>query len=247
MAQNLPPAFELLWGLRAPAQARGRKGLSLDAIVTAAIELADEGGLDAISMARVAERLGFTTMSLYRHVESKDELLVLMLDMGLGPPPEHDPAPAGWREGLERWAWDLLAVIQRHPWSVRVPIAGPLMGPSQFDWLERGLHALRDAALPETEKADLVLLLSGYVFSKARLFDDLDQSARDERRLAADDQQGEADAVLRSVVDPARYPWVSRAVAAGIFDDGIDRDAHFQFGLDRLLDGMERLVGTPGP
>ena len=110
---HLPPAVELLWGLRD----RGRRGgpkpaLSLERIVAAAVELADEGGIAALSMGRLAEKLGFTTMSLYRYVASKDELLLLLLDAGIGEPP---PDPGGsWRDRAGAWCRDLTAVYRRH-------------------------------------------------------------------------------------------------------------------------------------
>src|SRR6476646_7081634 len=89
----LPRALELLWGEAAPA--RRSRGLTRERIVTAAIELADADGLGALSMARLAERLGSGTMSLYRHVSNKDELLVFMLSAAADPPP---PAaePTNW-------------------------------------------------------------------------------------------------------------------------------------------------------
>jgi AcrR family transcriptional regulator len=74
----LPPGLDLLWGRREPGRRGPRPGLSTDAIVEAAVAVADAEGLGAVSMARVAKELGFTTMSLYRHVTSKDELLQLM-------------------------------------------------------------------------------------------------------------------------------------------------------------------------
>src|ERR1700690_4421209 len=74
----LPPGLDLLWGRRGRGQRGPKPGLSVEAIVTAAIRVADAEGLEAVSMARVAEQLGFTTMSLYRHVTSKEELLQLM-------------------------------------------------------------------------------------------------------------------------------------------------------------------------
>ncbi len=74
----LPPGLDLLWGRRGRGQRGPKPGLTVDAIVAAAIAIADAEGLEAVSMAHVAEQLGFTTMSLYRHVTSKEELLQLM-------------------------------------------------------------------------------------------------------------------------------------------------------------------------
>src|SRR4051812_48243962 len=102
MQPDLPAGLDRLWG-PAPAKAR-RGGLNVEKVVAAAVELADAEGLDAVSMARVAKALGFTTMSLYRHVRSKEELLVLMMAEVMVMPPMQ-PFD-GWRAGLAGWAWD---------------------------------------------------------------------------------------------------------------------------------------------
>src|SRR5262245_61220857 len=170
--------IELLWGERPGREPK--PGLTVDRIVEAAIELADADGLDAVSMSRVAERLGFTAMSLYRHVASKDDLLVLMQDAALGPPPPLDPSVAGWRARLERWCTDMLAVLNRHPWWLQVPISPPPPTPAQVGWLDRGLAAMDDTHLEEPEKAAVILMLNGLVFWEARLNAELD---RDEQSL----------------------------------------------------------------
>lgn len=84
-----------------------------------AVGFADSGGLAKLSMARLAERLGCATMSLYRHVATKDDLLVLMLDTAYGEPPFPEAPVDNWRAGLELWTTQLLAVYQRHPGCCR--------------------------------------------------------------------------------------------------------------------------------
>ena len=79
MNVKLPAGLDLLWERLDEPAAEPKPGLSLSSIVRAAVELADAGGLDAVSMAKLAKRLGFTTMSLYRHVTSKNDVLLLML------------------------------------------------------------------------------------------------------------------------------------------------------------------------
>jgi AcrR family transcriptional regulator len=80
---ELPADVALMWGLRDVTKRGPKPSLSVEDIVRAAIEIADAEGLAAVSMARVAERLGNSTMALYRHVKSKDELLILMSDAAL--------------------------------------------------------------------------------------------------------------------------------------------------------------------
>jgi AcrR family transcriptional regulator len=239
---QLPPPLDLLWGLRGRVRRERRQGLSVERIVRAAVELADAGGLEALSMSRVAERLGFTTMALYRHVRSKEELVALMVETAVElPAPTANDSTAGWRSGLERWSWDLLAVVRHHPWLLAVPLARLPFGPNRLAWLERGLRVLRETALCEDEKAALVLLVNNYVFSEARLSAEVGRAGQggDEAGDVAPDHG----ALLSALVDAERFPAVRRALEAGIFDQSrSDRDADFAFGLERILDGIEHLI-----
>ena len=154
------------------------RGLTVELVVAAAIEIADEAGLGAVTMAAVAKRCGFTTMSLYRHVASKDELVRRMLDATLG------TAPALRVAGLARRPGAVVArrcsrVLDRHPWGIDVPITGMLGTHAQLSWLDRGLEALAGTGLDDGEKAEIVLLLNGYVFWAARLRFQVPQEAID--------------------------------------------------------------------
>jgi AcrR family transcriptional regulator len=236
----LPRALARLWRDRAePAAApEPRPGLTLARILEAAIEIADDTGLEGVTMARVAKHLGFTTMSLYRHVESKEELLVLMLDVVLEPPASLDEPTKDWRTGLERWCWEMRRGLKRHPWVERVPVGGLVGTPSQLGWMDRGLAAMADTELSEQERGEVLLLLNGYVYWEARLHADL---ARAEE---ADMAIERFDALMRAVTDSDRFPAARRAIEAGIFNDepGDDRDSDFAFGLARVLDGVASLI-----
>jgi AcrR family transcriptional regulator len=237
---DVPEPLDLLWGLRAGPARERKRGLTAERIVGAAVELADAGGLEAVSMSRVAERLGFTTMSLYRHVRGKDELLALMADAEPPAPPD-DASVACWRDGLERWTWDLLGLIRRHPWLMEVPLGRLPFGPNRFAWLDRGLRALAGTALSEDEKAAVILLLNGYAFSEARLAAEV--AGRPREGGWAADAAVALPAALATLLDPERFPALRRAVDAGIFDpSGSDPDADFAFGLERILDGIDLLV-----
>ena len=179
-------------------------------------------------------------MSLYRHVRSKEELVTLMVDVATEPPTSAEDAAEGWRSGLERWSWDLLAVVRRHPWLLQVALPRVPFGPRRLAWLDRGLQALADTTLNEDEKAAIILLLNGYVFSEARVATEVGNPRQGSEAQSAATEQLE---VLSALVDRQRFPALRRALDAGIFDPpGAGRDADFAFGLERFLDGVERLV-----
>lgn len=240
---DLSAALAALWDEHGRSAAPPRPGLSRARIVDVAVELADADGLAALSMGKVAARLGFTTMSLYRHVASKDELLLLMQDAAVGPPPPVEPS-RGWRAGLERWAWDVLARFRAHPWILQtLPMFGPPATPHQLAWLERGLAALAAVPLGEGEKVSTILLIDTHVFG------DLQFAAFDEPTAAGAADPAAYGALLAGL-DRERFPAVHRAVEGGAFAPGPDpageRDADFAFGLARILDGVEQLLGDRG-
>ncbi len=245
-ATNLPHAIALLWGLNPPGTRGPKPGLSIEQIVTAAIELADAGGLAAVSMSKVAASLGFTTMSLYRYVSSKDDLLLLMSDIGLGPPPELETDPGTWRGGLERWARALLRSYRAHPWAMDIVIKGPPMTPNQLRWLDRMLQVLAPTKLSYQEQLNASLLIDGYVRSWAQLSRGLLKSVA-EGNDAANIEGSFADGV-RMLIDPVRYPALAPMIAAGEFDPtpGVDPvedlEEIFTFGIERILDGLEVLI-----
>src|SRR5699024_6747084 len=116
----------------------------------------------------VAEELGVTAMSLYRHIGSKHELLLLMMDAASKPPSPSSIA-SDWREGLRAWALDLWSLYQTRPWLPQVPIYRPPSGPHQVTWLERGFAQLAATALDWNQKLTALTLLRGFVRHSALL------------------------------------------------------------------------------
>jgi AcrR family transcriptional regulator len=195
-------------------------------------------------MSKVANTLGFTTMSLYRHVANKDELLLLMWDRAFGPPPGL-PAPAGWRKRLEHWAREHRASCLRHPWVLQMTVNGPPMGPGQLGWLDRGLQALEDTPLSEGDKANVVLLVSVYVLGQTRVTVDVTAAYEAGAQRGDTDLDEDFALTLGELVDPERFPALARAYAGGAFsdpDEGLDED--FTFGLERILDGVQARIAT---
>ena len=158
--------------------------------MAAAVELADAEGLGALSMARLAERLGCGTMSLYRHVANKDELVTFMLSTA----PEPPPAPADtsdWRGALTDWAAGLWDVYHRHPWILQTAAAGPPADPGQLAWLDAGLAALGGTGLSERDKLAAVMAVLHFVRGAAAL--DIEAGRIDSARYPG---------LLRRLLDP---------------------------------------------
>ncbi|WP_410874819.1 TetR/AcrR family transcriptional regulator [Nocardia sp. A7] len=232
----LPKAVELMWG-REQAGGRGpKRGLTLEQILDAATEVADAEGFAALSMNRVAKQLGFTAMSLYRYVDSKNTLVDLLMDRVVGPPPEI-AAGTPWRVGLEQWARAEFERLGRHSWWLDIPLSRPPMGPNNMAWLETALQVLAQARAPEAIKLQLVMNASMFVVGKRRFLRDLQQ-----------EEGGDFASVMTRVLDPQRFPSVSAALSNAAFEDGdIDWEkADFEFGLARLLDGYEVFIATFG-
>jgi AcrR family transcriptional regulator len=237
---GLPGPIEAAWGLRGRPVKGPRPGLSLDRIVEAGVKVADAEGLAAVSMGRVAAELSSSAMALYRYVRSKDELLALMVDACAHPLPELDPG-AGWRAGLEGWAWAERAMYRRHPWILRVPISGPPALPGQLAWLERGLAALGGTGLEEGEKLSIILLLTGYVRNAGMLEADIGEVLRSGDQSALELMTGYG-RVLRRLLDRDRYPALHAVIDAGVFEEEDEPDYDFIFGLQRVLDGIGALI-----
>lgn len=232
----LPAHVRLAWGIDEPPSKGPKRGLSLEAIVAAAIELADAEGHGAVSMARVAARLGSSPMGLYRYVSSKEDLIALMIDVALGPSPRASGRD-GWRAGMRRWAIAERAAYLRHPWGPRVPIAGPPILPNHLAWLDDALQCFAGTGLTEQEKLSSVLFVSGFVRNSVLLLGDLADGPPEAGRTWG--------RVVAALIDPVAMPGLGRALASGSMDDDEDDEgleAEFEFGLERALDGIERLV-----
>ena len=171
----VPDFFRRLWRYRRPHRLGRKSTLDVEAVVSAAVRLADEGGLEAATLPKVAEELGVTAMSLYRHVGSKHELLQLMMDAASGPGCTRVDGPSGWRDGLKRWAVDLWSLYQVRPSIPGLPStpSRPLQDPHQVAWLERGFEQLASTELDWNEKLTALTLLSGFVRQAALLQEEL--------------------------------------------------------------------------
>ena len=239
----LPPGLDLLWGRRERGKRGPRAGLSADAIVAAAMRIADAKGLEAVSMERVARELGFTTMSLYRHVANKEELLQLMWNASaLGA--EHLVIEGDdWRSRLRTWAIIQRDMLDRHPWITQMPMAAPPVAPNSLHFVERGLATLDETGLDDADKLRIIGLLSSYTLTDARMANDAARAAA-AAQAAGDGSPGPPvpfDSLLRELLDEQTYPRLYRIAWAPAAATVSERD-EFLWGIDRILDGVAVLI-----
>jgi AcrR family transcriptional regulator len=251
MENEMPAVLAAAWGLRTRPGKGPKPGLTLDRIVAAGVRVAAAEGLGAVSMGRVAAELGAATMSLYRYVAAKNELLDLMVDAAIGGPP--DPPPdQDWREGLLFFARTHLGILRRQPWIVRVPITTPPLTPNQVGWMDYGLATLAATPLEEHEKLSTIMTVSGITRNWALLTADITAAAQ-ASGTTADEAMLTYGQLLGKLVDPRRFPAIGRLLATGILDMPDDvPDTDFEFGIARVLDGIAALIdrragGTRAP
>lgn len=233
--------LELLWGVHERATRGPKPALDVERVVRAAVELADADGLPAVSMRKVAERLGVGTMSLYRYVPGKGELLDLMFDRVVGEEEvEVEPSDAGWRERMTSAARASFGTFMRHPWLLDI-VAGnrPPLGPNVMDSYERWLALVHASGLEPVQTQAAVELISTYVSGAAR---SAVHTAQAEAKTGVSDEQWweqRAD-FWDEYFSSERFPTITATYTSGAYTAPVDQ---FEFGLARVLDGIETLLG----
>jgi AcrR family transcriptional regulator len=239
-------SLALLWRTQdGPTSGRkGRSDLGVDRIVRAGIEIADADGLAALSMRRVAERLGVGTMSLYTYVPGKAELIDVMLDTAYGETARPD-TDGDWRDRLAQIARENWALYHRHPWMLQVAAGRAVLGPNAIAKYDYELGAVAELGLTEVEMDSLLSLVLGHAEAAARRSVEMTQV--EQRSGMTDEQWWRAHApLLGQLLDPQRYPTATRVgAAAGAAHGSAQNPEHgFEFGLQRILDGIEAFVAS---
>ncbi|MER5709394.1 TetR/AcrR family transcriptional regulator C-terminal domain-containing protein [Streptomyces sp. NPDC002122] len=214
--------------------------LSRQRLVDAALELADAEGLNALTMRRVATVLGVSTMTLYRHVPGKAELVRLMADAACGEVPL-GPVPPEWRVGLERGARWLRGVYSRHRWMAHAmaSFTRPVATPNAMAYTEWVLRSLRGTPLTHTEKLHAHLLIFAYVQGLS-MADDLEEQARQDTGISDGEWMEQNEPRFDAIQAGGSYPELNSVTSDGGF--GLDLDALFEFGLQRTLDGIASMI-----
>jgi AcrR family transcriptional regulator len=200
-------------------------------------------------MARVAEDLGFTTMSLYRYVASKDELLQLMWNASARDVEDLVLAGHDWRSRLRSWAIAQREAIDRHPWITQMPMGAPPLAPNSVRFVELGLAALDGTGLTGSDKLRVLGVISSYTLSDARMAHDAARALAQAQAAAAG---GGADAgppwsyegLLRELIDAETYPRLYQMAWSdtGGGEPPGDEHAEFLIGISLIIDGVQALI-----
>ncbi|MFR9794841.1 TetR/AcrR family transcriptional regulator [Streptomyces sp. MS06] len=219
-------------------QARRGTPLSAAEVLSAAVDLADEAGVGALTMRKLAERLGVEAMSLYHHVPGKEAILDGMVDAVFG---EVDVPPddLGWKAAMRRRSVSLRDALTRHPWAIGLMESRSDPGPATLRHHDAVLGSLRSGGFSVAGAAHAFSLLDSYVYGFAL------QEAGLPFETAGDDLEE----LARGIVDraaPGDFPHFTEMVVGHVLRPGYAYADEFGIGLDLILDGLELRRGRPG-
>jgi AcrR family transcriptional regulator len=244
---GLPSGIAISWGLTKEPQRGPKRELSIDQIVETAIEIADSEGLAGLSMNKVASTLGFTAMSLYRYIPSKDDLLLLMQEKVADieyPSEDHE---VDWRDRMRQYVKLSINIFKAHPWFGDIPITSVPLTPNQLKMVDLALRTTRDLPLNDYEKMSIVLLLSGYARWCGIIMIDMNmaiQSGKSPSAISGLDYSG----ALKKLVTQERYPDLYPVLMSGAYTEENEEENtigdDFDFGLERIMDGIEHYLLT---
>ena len=236
------PAARTGTQVQAPRRARtSETPLTRERIVAAAIRIADASGMDELSMRRVATDLGVATMALYRYLPSKDDLVVLMIDEVFAAVPLPVPRPeAGWREQLEQLCRVQWAGYRQHPWLASVvSFSRPQLVPRGMRHTEYAMASVYGLGLDLSTVLHIAVMLALHVRGVALAFDE-EVHAQQETGITADEWMDDQENFFGTVLATGEFPMMAKI--GEIPGDAMNLESLFEFGLARLLDGIEAII-----
>lgn len=211
---------------------RRRAPLTRERVLTAALELAHEGGFESLSMRKVAAAVGVEAMSLYNHVANKEDLLDGLVDIVFGEFDAPEPGDPDWKGAMRRRAHSMRAVLNRHRWAVGLMESRVAPGPENLRFHDATMGCLRLAGFAFRDAVHASSVQDAYIYG----------FLLQERSLPFDTPE-EHGAVIEvkqaNVPDMARFPHLVE-VMTEMARAGYDYATEFAFGLDLILDGLER-------
>jgi AcrR family transcriptional regulator len=212
-------------------RAGGRPGLTRARVLTSAIELADRIGLEALTMRRLGQELGVEAMSIYGHVANKDDLHNRMVDAVFA---EIDLPPTGapWRPALRERSVSFYEVLRRHPWAVALKGSGTNPGPATLRHHDRVLGTLFTGGFSLELTAHAISALDSYIYGFALQEKTLPFTTEEETAAMAK--------TMLAQLATTEYPYLVEFTASHVLRPGYSYSNEFVFGLEIVLDGLER-------
>ena len=231
---------ELLWEDRSRPTRGPKPAVTPDDVVEAAIQIADEEGLQALTMQAVSAKLGFTTMAVYRYFPNKEALFDAIVDAGMGLPPRPTEPRGDWRAELTRWAHAKRAMLCARPWLAELPFVAAPHGPNWLSWLEAVMDALSGTGLSAADMAQMLSVIDGYTRGASDTAISLARARA--RGISEEEWAAAVGADLGRAIGDSRFPRFAALLTTP--SDGPSRtmEESFDFGLQRVLDGIELYI-----
>lgn len=209
-----------------------RAPLNRERVLRAAISLADDEGIEALTMRRLGERLGVEAMSLYNHVANKEGLLVGMVDIILGEV-ELPAEDVDWKTAMRSRAVSAREMLVRHPWAVVLIDTRPHPGPVALRYADSVLGTLRRAGFAPNMASRAFWVLDSYVYG----------FARQQSNLQLQEDAGDSSEEAMRSLPPETYPYLVEAAVSYASGPGWNTEDEFAFGLEMILEGLDRHRG----
>jgi AcrR family transcriptional regulator len=220
--------------VRAPERTKRRTPLNRERVLRAAVALADQGGFESLTMRNLAKEVGVEAMSLYNHVANKDDLLDGMIDLVFGEI-ELPSTDVDWKTAMRRRAVSTREALNRHRWAIGLMEGRSSHGPANLSLHNAVLGCLRAAGFSMEMTVHAYSFQDSYIYGFALQERDMSSESADDFAAEAQRQMHEYQAVL------ADYPHLVEVVGGYVAKAGYDYATEFLFGLDLILDGLDRL------
>lgn len=217
-----------------PKQVKADTPLTREKVLRVAVSLADESGIESLSMRVLGRQLGVEAMSLYNHVANKDDLLDGMVDLVIDEI-EHPRLDVDWREAMRVRAYSARAAFTRHPWAARFIDSRVSGGLGRLRYFESVLGVLRRAGFTVDLSARAFSLIDSYIYGFGR--QSLNMTSGDEEGMQA------AESFLQALPTEA-FPYLAEMASMHSSSPGYDEAADFAFGLNLILDGLQRVLDS---
>jgi AcrR family transcriptional regulator len=232
---------ELLWEDRSRATRGPKAAFTPDEVVQAAVHIADEDGLSAVTMNAVSTRLGLTTMAVYRYFPNKETLIDAIVDAGMGQPPRRPAAARGsWRDEITRWAHAKRAMLCARPWLAELPFVAAPHGPNWLAWLEAVMEPLATTTLSPADRGQMLSVIDAYTRGASDTAISLARARA--RGITEQEWAAAVGADLGRAIGDPRFPTFAAVITAPSDGQSRTMDESFDFGLQRVLDGIELYI-----